>query len=73
MKDERKRHFLSENVFREYILFNQDRTKILAPLRFFRQDGLNDISFDPFWSTSKFALRAYMESSDPGHRWPKAK
>ena len=42
---------------------------MLAPLRFSRPDGANDISLDPVGSTSKFALRAYMgqgDSGDPG-------
>ena len=45
--------------------YNQDRAIILAPLRFSRQDGSNDISIDPVISTSKFALKTYMGSSDP--------
>ena len=45
---------------------NQDTTIILAPLRFSRQDGANDISLDPVRSTSKFALRASMGQGDPG-------
>ena len=39
---------------------------ILAPLRFSRPDGANDIRLDPVTSTSKFALRACMGQGDPG-------
>ena len=39
---------------------------MLAPLRFSRPDGANDISLDPFRSTSKFALRASTGQGDPG-------
>ena len=39
---------------------------MLAPLRFSRPDGANDISLDPVRSTSKFALRASMGQGDPG-------
>ena len=45
---------------------NQDSTIILASLRFSRQDGSNDMRFDPVRPTSKFAFRAYMGSTDPG-------
>ena len=45
---------------------NQDTAIILAPLRFSRPDGANDISFDLVRSTSKFALRASMGQGDPG-------
>ena len=38
----------------------------MAPLRFSRPDGANDISLDPVRSTSKFALRASMGQGDPG-------
>ena len=39
---------------------------MLAPLRFSRPDGANDITLDPVRSTSKFALRASMGQGDPG-------
>ena len=39
---------------------------ILAPLRFSRPDGANDISLDPVRSSLKFALRASMGQDDPG-------
>ena len=45
---------------------NQDTATILAPLRFSRPDGANDISLDPDRSTSKFALGASMGQGDPG-------
>ena len=45
---------------------NQVTEIILAPLRFSRPDGANDISLDPVRSTSKFALRASMGQGDPG-------
>ena len=45
---------------------NQVTAIILAPLRFSRPDGANDISLDPVRSTSKFALRASMSQGDPG-------
>ena len=45
---------------------NQVTAIILAPLRFYRRDGANDISLDPVRSTSKFALRASMGQGDPG-------
>ena len=46
--------------------FNQVTAIILAPLRFSRRDGANDISLDPVRSTSKFVLRASMGQGDPG-------
>ena len=39
---------------------------MLEPMRFYRQDGANDISLDPVRSTSKFSLRACMGQGDPG-------
>ena len=47
-------------------VFNQDTAIILAPLRFSRPDGANDIRLDPVMSTSKFALRASTGQGDPG-------
>ena len=38
----------------------------MAPLRFSRPDGANDISLDPVRSTLEFALRASMGQGDPG-------
>ena len=45
---------------------NQVTATILAPLRFSRRDGANDINLGPVRSTSKFALRASMGQGDPG-------
>ena len=45
---------------------NQVTAIILAPLRFSRRDGANDISLDPVRSTSQFALRASMGQGEPG-------
>ena len=45
---------------------NQVTAILLAPLRFSRRDGANDISLDPVRPTSKFALRASMGQGDPG-------
>ena len=45
---------------------NQVTAIILAPLRFSRRYGANDISLDPVRSTLKFALRASMSQGDPG-------
>ena len=49
-----------------FFFSNQVTSIILAPLRFSRPDGANDISLDPVRSTSKFALRASMGQGDPG-------
>ena len=49
---------------------NQVTAIILAPLRFSRSDGANDINLDPVRSTSKFALRASMGQGDPGNSVP---
>ena len=45
---------------------NQVTAIMLAPLRFSRPDGANDIRLDPVRSTSKFALRASMGQGNPG-------
>ena len=45
---------------------NQVTAIILAPLRFSRPDGVNDINLDPVRSTSKFALMASNGQGDPG-------
>ena len=45
---------------------NQVTAIMLAPLRFSRPDGANDISLDPVRSTSKFALMASMGQGDAG-------
>ena len=57
--------FKRNSFFVNNFCSNQDRAILLAPLRLSRQDGSNGISFDPVWSTSKFARREYMGSNDP--------
>ena len=61
MKVERNVYFFAKQFFVNSF-FNKDRAIILASLHFSRQDESNDISFDPVWPSSKFALRAYMGS-----------
>ena len=63
---EEKHNFQAKYSFVNNYFSNQDTAIILAPLRFSRPDGANDISLDPFRSTSKFALRASSGQGDPG-------
>ena len=59
-------HFLKKKFFFvNNFCYNQVRAIILEPLCFSRQAGSNDKSFDPVRPTLKFALSAYMVSSDP--------
>ena len=60
------KHNFKENSFSLITFFNQVTAIILAPLRFSRPDGANDIRLNQVRLTSKFALGASMGQGDPG-------